>query len=151
MVVKDIFVDSGFDILVNNVGFICCEDVIEFLEIDWDDVMDVNVKVLFFMCQVFVKLFIVVGKIGKIVNIVFLLLFQGGICVFSYIVLKYVVVGLIKLMVNEWVVKGINVNVIVLGYIVINNIEVLCNDLVCNQVILEWIFVGWWGDVDDIV
>lgn len=37
------------DILVNNVGLIRREDVFEFSEKDWDDVMNLNIKSVFFM------------------------------------------------------------------------------------------------------
>ena len=39
------------DILVNNAGIIRREDAIEFSEKNWDDVMNVNSKTLFFMSQ----------------------------------------------------------------------------------------------------
>lgn len=138
------------DILVNNVGIICCYDVLIFMESDWDVVIDLNFKVVFFFSQVVVRQFICQGEGGKIINIVLMLLFQGGICVFFYIVLKSGVLGLICLLVNEWVGQGINVNVIVFGYMVINNIQVLCEDEECNQVIFECIFVGCWGVLKDL-
>ena len=37
------------DILVNNAGIIRREDALEFGESDWDDVMDTNLKVPFFL------------------------------------------------------------------------------------------------------
>lgn len=93
------------------------------MEKDWDDVMNLNIKSVFFMFQVVVKFFIVQGNGGKIINIVFMFFFQGGICVLFYIVLKSGVMGIMCLMVNEWVKYNINVNVIVLGYMFMNNIQ----------------------------
>jgi 2-deoxy-D-gluconate 3-dehydrogenase len=45
---KDSFAGAGFDILVNNAGIIRRADSVEFSELDWDEVMDVNLKALFF-------------------------------------------------------------------------------------------------------
>lgn len=39
------------DILVNNAGLIRREDAIDFTEKDWDDVMNLNIKSVFFMSQ----------------------------------------------------------------------------------------------------
>src|SRR5262249_36752858 len=39
------------DILVNNAGLIRRADSVDFTEKDWDDVMNVNIKGAFFMCQ----------------------------------------------------------------------------------------------------
>ncbi|XPE47819.1 SDR family NAD(P)-dependent oxidoreductase [Shigella flexneri] len=39
------------DILVNNAGLIRREDAIDFSEKDWDDVMNLNIKSVFFMSQ----------------------------------------------------------------------------------------------------
>ncbi|WP_139675034.1 SDR family NAD(P)-dependent oxidoreductase, partial [Pseudomonas sp. F16(2018)] len=39
------------DILVNNAGIIRRNDAIDFSEQDWDDVMNINIKSVFFMSQ----------------------------------------------------------------------------------------------------
>ena len=43
------------DILVNNAGIIRRADAVDFTEADWDDVMDVNLKAVFFTCQAFAR------------------------------------------------------------------------------------------------
>lgn len=43
------------DILVNNAGLIRRQDALEFSEKDWDDVMDLNIKTVFFMSQAAAK------------------------------------------------------------------------------------------------
>lgn len=67
------------DILVNNAGLIRREDALEFSEKDWDDVMNLNIKSVFFMSQAAAKHFIAQGNGGKIINIASMLSFQGGI------------------------------------------------------------------------
>lgn len=65
------------DILVNNAGLIRRQDAIEFSEKDWDDVMNLNIKSVFFMAQAAAKHFIAQGNGGKIINIASMLSFQG--------------------------------------------------------------------------
>lgn len=72
------------DILVNNAGIIRREDALNFSEKDWDEVMDLNSKSLFFLAQAVAKQFIKQGGGGKIINIASMLSYQGGIRVPSY-------------------------------------------------------------------
>ncbi|KAA3498361.1 2-deoxy-D-gluconate 3-dehydrogenase [Rhizobium rhizogenes] len=148
---KDSFADAGFDILVNNAGIIRRADSTEFSELDWDEVMDVNLKALFFTTQAFAKELLAKGRSGKVVNIASLLSFQGGIRVPSYTAAKHGVAGLTKLLANEWAAKGINVNAIAPGYIETNNTEALRTDVARNKAILERIPAGRWGHSQDIV
>jgi len=73
------------DILVNNAGIIKREDAINFSEKDWDDVMDLNLKTVFFLSQRVAKEFIEQKTGGRIINIASMLSFQGGVRVPSYI------------------------------------------------------------------
>ena len=142
------------DILVNNAGIIRREDALQFSEEDWDAVMDVNLKVLFFLSQAVARHMTdwssQHGDRGKIVNIASMLTFQGGIRVPSYTASKSGVGGLTKLLANEWAAKGINVNAIAPGYISTNNTEALQADETRNRQILERIPEGRWGEPSDI-
>lgn len=150
MAAKGLFEGAGYDVLVNNAGIIRREDSTDFTEADWDDVMDVNAKALFFTCQAFAKTAIAEGRSAKIVNIASLLSFQGGIRVPSYTASKHAVAGLTKLLANEWAAKGVNVNAIAPGYIATNNTDALRADPDRNKAILERIPAGRWGDPEDI-
>src|SRR5262245_56124493 len=57
------------DILVNNAGIIRRSDALELTEADWDAVMDVNLKSVFFLCQAAAREMIGRGRGGKIINI----------------------------------------------------------------------------------
>ncbi|MBP1849067.1 2-dehydro-3-deoxy-D-gluconate 5-dehydrogenase KduD [Rhizobium halophytocola] len=142
--------NAPVDILVNNAGIIRRADAIDFTEEDWDAVIDVNLKAVFFLCQAFAKSVLARGGEGKIVNIASLLSFQGGIRVPSYTASKSGVAGLTKLLANEWAARGINVNAIAPGYIATNNTEALRNDGARNKAILERIPAGRWGEAEDI-
>lgn len=149
MAARDVFADQHIDILVNNAGIIRRDDAVDFTEADWDAVMDVNAKALFFTCQAFARAALPRGR-GKIVNIASLLSFQGGIRVPSYTASKHGVAGLTKLMANEWAGRGLNVNAIAPGYIETNNTEALRADPDRSRAILERIPAGRWGRPEDI-
>ncbi|MCM3378186.1 SDR family NAD(P)-dependent oxidoreductase, partial [Bacillus licheniformis] len=77
--------DGGrLDILVNNAGMIRRCDALAFTEADWDAVIDVNLKSVFFLSQAVARQMVRQGRGGKIVNVASMLSFQGGIRVPSY-------------------------------------------------------------------
>ncbi|WP_432464338.1 2-dehydro-3-deoxy-D-gluconate 5-dehydrogenase KduD [Agarivorans sp. QJM3NY_33] len=138
------------DILVNNAGIIRREDAVDFSEKDWDDVMNINIKSVFFMSQAVAKQFIAQGNGGKIINIASMLSFQGGIRVPSYTASKSAVMGVTRLMANEWAKENINVNAIAPGYMATNNTEALRNDAARSKEILDRIPAGRWGLPSDV-
>ena len=109
------------DILVNNAGTIRRCDALEFSEKDWDEVIDLNLKSVFFLSQAVAKQFIVQGQGGKIINIAYMLSFQGGIRVPSYT-----------------------------GYMATNNTQQLRDDEQRSQAILDRIPAGRWGLPEDL-
>lgn len=139
------------DGLVNNAGIIKRVDAVDFSETDWDDVMDINLKSLFFLSQAFGRRVLgQPGRRGKIVNIASVLSFQGGIRVASYTASKHGVLGITRLLACEWAAKGINVNAIAPGYIETNNTQALRADPDRSAVILGRIPAGRWGEPEDI-
>ncbi|MEY2776371.1 MAG: hypothetical protein RLY30_469 [Pseudomonadota bacterium] len=141
---------SRLDILVNNAGIIRREDAIRFSERDWDDVIDINLKSVFFLAQAAAKQYLAQGSGGKIINIASMLSFQGGIRVPSYTASKSGVMGITRLMANEWASHRINVNAIAPGYMATNNTEALRADEKRNAAILDRIPAGRWGRPDDL-
>ncbi|NUP86959.1 MAG: 2-dehydro-3-deoxy-D-gluconate 5-dehydrogenase KduD [Burkholderiaceae bacterium] len=138
------------DILVNNAGIIRRDDAIRFSEKDWDDVLNVNLKSVFFFSQAVARQFLAQGSGGKIINVASMLSFQGGIRVPSYTASKSAVVGITRLMANEWAASGINVNAIAPGYMATNNTAPLRADADRSATILERIPAGRWGVPDDL-
>jgi 2-deoxy-D-gluconate 3-dehydrogenase len=147
---EGVFADQGFSILVNNAGVIRRCDSVDYSEADWDAVLNVNLKALFFTCQAFAREIFATGGTGSIVNIASLLSFQGGIRVPAYTASKHGVAGITKSLANEWAARGINVNAIAPGYIVTNNTEALRNDAARSAAILSRIPAGRWGEAEDI-
>jgi 2-deoxy-D-gluconate 3-dehydrogenase len=138
------------DILVNNAGIIRREDSINFSEKDWDDVMNINVKTVFFMSQAAARQFIKQKQGGKIINIASMLSFQGGIRVPSYTASKSGVMGITRLMANEWAKYNINVNALAPGYMATNNTAPLRADKERSAEILGRIPAGRWGLPEDL-
>jgi 2-dehydro-3-deoxy-D-gluconate 5-dehydrogenase len=132
------------DILVNNAGIIRRTPAIDFAEKDWDDVMTLNAKSVFFLSQGIARDMMKRNE-GKIINVASLLSFQGGIIVPSYSASKGAVAQLTKALANEWASSGINVNAIAPGYMETNNTANLRKDPVRLQSISARIPAGRWG------
>jgi len=141
---------GGIDILFNNAGIIRRAPITEFTEKDWDDVMNINIRTLFFLSQAVAKQMIKQARGGKIVNTASMLSFQGGILVPSYTASKSAVMGLTKLLANELGAYNINVNAIAPGYMATDNTKALREDPARNKAILDRIPAGRWGTPDDL-
>jgi len=147
---KTVAAFGRLDILINNAGIIRRQDAIDFSEKDWDDVMSINSKTVFFFSQAAARQFIAQGSGGKIISIASMLSFQGGIRVPSYTASKSAVMGLTRLMANEWAKHGINANAIAPGYMATNNTTALRADADRNKAILERIPANRWGTPEDV-
>lgn len=137
------------DILVNNAGIIRRAPALEYSEEDWDSVITINQRSLFFLSQAAGKVMSEQGG-GKIINIASMLSFQGGILVPSYTAAKSAVMGLTRALANEWAALNINVNAIAPGYMATDNTAPLRADEKRNAAILERIPAGRWGEPSDL-
>lgn len=138
------------DILVNNSGTIRREDAINYKEKDWDDILNLNLKTLFFLSQKVAKQFMKQETGGKIINIASMLSFQGGIRVPAYTASKSGVMGLTKALANEWAKYNINVNAIAPGYMATDNTKQIREDEKRSQEILDRIPSGRWETPEDL-
>jgi len=149
-IISEATVGRRIDILVNNAGIIRRADATEFTEADWDAVMNVNLKSVFFLTQAVARRMLADEGGGKIINIASLLSFQGGIRIPSYTASKSGLAGLTRLLACEWASRGINVNAIAPGYFVTNNTEALRDDPDRSAQILARIPAARWGNPADI-
>lgn len=99
------------DVLVNNAGVIIRKKAVEVTEEEWDKVMDVNLKGVFFSCQAVGKVMIQ-QRSGKIINIASINGMIGSAERSSYTASKAGVVNLTRTLAAEWAEFGINVNAI---------------------------------------
>ncbi len=99
------------DILINNAGLGYNHDAVDVTEADWDEMMDVNLKGMFFMCQAAGKQMIAQGY-GRIIN----MSSQAG----QVGILRHVVYStgkggvnqLTKVLALEWAAHNITVNAV---------------------------------------
>jgi 2-deoxy-D-gluconate 3-dehydrogenase len=138
------------DILVNNAGVIHRAALLDVTEADWDRILRVNLRSLFFLTQAVVRHMIDRGIEGRIINIGSLLSFQGGIRVAAYTASKHGVAGLTRLLANELAPHRITVNAIAPGYMATDNTVALRADRERSRQILERIPMGRWGETHDI-
>lgn len=137
------------DILVNNAGITRRAPVMEFDERDWDDVLQVDLKVLFFLSQAAARIMARQGH-GKIIHVASVLSFQGGLFIPAYTAAKSAVAGLTRAMANEWAKLGINVNAIAPGYMRTDLTAPLRDDPQRNESISARIPAGRWGEPTDL-
>jgi 2-deoxy-D-gluconate 3-dehydrogenase len=137
------------DILINNAGIIRRAPAADFTEADWDDVLAINLKAVFFLSQAAGRAMIAQGG-GKIINIASMLSFQGGILIPSYTAAKSGVAGITRALANEWAARGVNVNAIAPGYMETENTAPLRADPKRSASILERIPAGRWGTPKDL-
>ncbi len=138
------------DILINNAGIIRRTPAVDFSERDWDDILQVNLKTVFFLSQAVARVFMAQGSGGKIINIASMLSFQGGINVPAYTASKSAVAGITRALACEWARCGINVNAIAPGYMATDNTAPLRADPVRSAAILDRIPAGRWGENSDL-
>lgn len=138
------------DILVNNAGIIKRCDAIDVTPKDWDAVIDLNEKMVFFLSQAVAKQWIEDKKGGKIINIASMLSYQGGIRVPAYAASKSAIAGITRALANEWAIHNINVNAIAPGYMATNNTTQLRSDSDRSDDILSRIPAGRWGTPEDM-
>jgi 2-deoxy-D-gluconate 3-dehydrogenase len=141
---------AAVDILVNNAGIIRRQDALTMEESDWDEVMNVNLKSVFFLSQAVARHIVERRARGKIISVASMLSFQGGVRVASYTSSKSGLAGLTRLLANEWAPHGINVNAIAPGYFATDNTAALRADPKRNAEILARIPANRWGEPEDL-
>ncbi|MBP1155694.1 MULTISPECIES: glucose 1-dehydrogenase [unclassified Paenibacillus] len=99
------------DILVNNAGIIIRKKAVDVTEEEWDKVMDVNLKGVFFTSQAVAKVMIQ-QRGGKMINIASINGMIGSAERSSYTASKAGVINLTRTLAAEWAEYGINVNAI---------------------------------------
>lgn len=102
------------DILVNSAGRTKRAPTIDFLEDDWNDIIDTNLTGTLRACQVFGRHMLERGS-GSIINIASLATFVGLHEVAAYSASKAAVGALTKSLAVEWSSRGVRVNAIAPG------------------------------------
>jgi 2-deoxy-D-gluconate 3-dehydrogenase len=138
------------DILVNNAGIIRRGDVLDMSAADWDEVIALNLRNVFFLSQLMARHMVSRRCPGRIINIASMLSFQGGVRVASYAASKHGLAGLTRAMANDLAPHGITVNAIAPGYMETDNTEALRSDDERSRQLLARIPLGRWGKPQDL-
>lgn len=144
-----VLAEHRVDILVNNAGTQDRYPAVDFPLAAWDAVLDINLRAVFQLCQLFGAPMLERGE-GKIVNLASLLSFQGGLTVPAYAASKGAVAQLTKALCNEWSSQGVNVNAIAPGYMATDMNAALLSDPDRLAALSARIPAGRWGEPDDI-
>ncbi|WP_024286819.1 SDR family oxidoreductase [Cellulomonas sp. KRMCY2] len=148
-----VLADHRIDILVNNAGTQDRHPAVDFPLAAWDHVIDVNLRAVFQLCQLFGRPMLERGH-GAVVNLASLLSFQGGMTVPAYAASKGAVAQLTKALCNEWAGQGVNVNAVAPGYMATDmNVALLADPVRLEQLSVR-IPAGRWGlpqDIGDVV
>ncbi|ORZ24689.1 2-deoxy-D-gluconate 3-dehydrogenase [Absidia repens] len=137
-----------FDIVVSNAGICRHGTATEYLESDWDSVLQVNLKAVWELSRAAAKHFLDKKKPGKIISTASILSYQGGLYSTAYSTSKGGLAVMTKALSNEWACHGICVNAIAPGYVSTDMTENLRNgerepSISCR------IPCGRWGTPDD--
>lgn len=141
---------GGVDILVNNAGVNIPRDALELTEADWDAVLDVNLKGLFFLSQRVAREMVAARRGGKIVNIAS----QNGVVGYykraAYCSSKAGVVNLTRVLALEWAKYQINVNAVGPTFILTPLTQSTFDDPVLREDLLKRIPLGRVGQPEDV-
>jgi len=149
--VKKVTVHYGkIDILINNAGSAITKKAEDITEADWDRVLNVDLKGVFFCAQA-VGRQMIIQKYGKIINLASILGLVGDRQVLPYCVAKGGVIQMTKALALEWAKHNIQVNAICPGYVITPMNEAdLKNEKIYNHIIKK-IPMRRLGEISDMV
>lgn len=149
LVEKTIEKFGHIDVLVNNAGTANSGRAEDLTEQDWNNILDLNQKAVFFTAQAVGKIMIA-QKGGKIINIASMLGLVGNRGVLPYCVSKGGVIQMTKALALEWAPHNIQVNVLCPGYV----ITPMNEEYVANKTIYKYIVnntpMQRFGEIEDM-
>jgi 2-dehydro-3-deoxy-D-gluconate 5-dehydrogenase len=138
------------DILVNNAGINIPRDALDISEDDWDRVLDINLKGLFFLSQRVARQMVGAGG-GKIINMAS----QNGVVGYyrraAYCSSKAGIVNLTRVLALEWAKHKINVNAVGPTFILTPLTQSTFDDPMLREDLLKRIPLGRVGQPEDVV
>jgi 2-deoxy-D-gluconate 3-dehydrogenase len=138
------------DIVVNAAGTIARVAARQYPESQWDPVLDLNLKAVFFVCQAAANIMMDASRGGSIINIASLLSVMGRPTIPAYAASKGGVVQLTKALAVEWAPHGIRVNAIGPGYFETEMTRPLRDDPKLRAWVNSRIPMGRWGRPNDL-
>jgi len=141
---------GGLDILVSNAGVNLRRPAVDYTPEDWDQVLDINLKAVFFCATAAARLMLDKGTSGRIINVASLASRVGLMTnIPLYTASKGGVAALTYALAGEWAPHGITVNAIGPGYMETEMTMPLLAKPVSKRV-LDHIPAGRWGQPEDL-
>jgi NAD(P)-dependent dehydrogenase (short-subunit alcohol dehydrogenase family) len=137
------------DILVNNAGLGANHDAVDVTEADWDGMMNVNAKALFFCCQAAAKIMLPQGH-GRIINMSSQASVVGIPRHAVYCASKGAVNQLTKVLALEWSARGVTVNAVGPTFIYTPGTAERLDQPEFRQSVLSRIPANKIGTIDDV-
>ncbi|MFN4227607.1 MAG: 3-oxoacyl-[acyl-carrier-protein] reductase [Candidatus Ratteibacteria bacterium] len=146
--VKEILERWGrIDILINNAGITRDKLIFRMSEMEWDEVLNVNLKGAF-LCSKIIGQIMYKQKKGKIINIASIIGEIGNIGQANYSASKAGLIALTKTCAKEFARAGINVNAVAPGYILTKMTENLPDRI--KDEMLKSIPLGRFGTPEEV-
>jgi NAD(P)-dependent dehydrogenase (short-subunit alcohol dehydrogenase family) len=140
---------GGIDILVNNAGLGANHPALDVTEADWDELMAVNLKGLFFCCQAAARHMLVKGY-GRIVNMSSQASLVGIRDHAVYCASKGGVNQLTRVLALEWSARGVTVNAVAPTFIYTPGTKERLDQPEYLQNVVSRIPAGRVGTIDDV-
>ncbi len=143
---------GDLDILINNAGVNVHKKALDITEEDFDKIIKVNSKGVYFCSQAAARIMIPKRR-GKIINIasVTAFLVRSGVPNSVYAMTKAGIVMLTKALAEEWAQYNINVNALAPGYFATPLVADRLTDAEVNKKIISSTPLGRVGEANDII
>ncbi|MBG3874610.1 SDR family oxidoreductase [Staphylococcus xylosus] len=141
---------GSLDILVNNAGVQIRNNVLDYKDEDWQNVIDINLNATYYMAHEAAKV-MTEQQTGKIINIGSMQSYRAGKNIFPYAASKHGVVGITRAYADALAPYNIQVNALSPGYIRTDMTKVLEEDPIRGAEIKGHIPSGEWGVPEDLM
>jgi NAD(P)-dependent dehydrogenase (short-subunit alcohol dehydrogenase family) len=142
---------APFDVLMNNAGAIKMSAINDVTEIDYDNILDLNLKAAYFVDQAVIRGMRTARKGGSIIHVSSMLGHVGGPNRSTYIAAKHGIEGLTKALAIELGSDGIRVNAICPTAIKTSLNAAILADPARSSWFQGKIALGRFGSVEDIM
>jgi NAD(P)-dependent dehydrogenase (short-subunit alcohol dehydrogenase family) len=137
------------DLLINCQGITRLKPAEDFTATDWSDIVDTNLKSVFFACTEVGRHMLGRGT-GAIINIASLSSFRGWPKSALYSITKTAIISMTQTLATEWAARGVRVNAIAPGFFM-TELARSAMDPVRRERALDRTPMKRWGELDELV
>ena len=137
------------DILINNAGINHRTAALDVTEAEWDEVLDTNLKAVFFCAQAAARVMLPAGR-GAIVNLASTMSFVALPNRATYCASKGAVATLTKQLAMEWAPRGVRVNAVAPTFVETGMTAEVLHDPAARGLVIGRIPLGRVVDIDEV-